>query len=466
MPLPSDPKLAPRPGADEFARVLDVLAQVRRQPAFPAQAMVVCNELARHYGCRQVALGWHEGRYLRLKALNERARFERKMDLVQQMEAAMEEALDQDNEIRFPAVPGATRVTTEHETLARESRLPYLASIPLRPREQACAVLLLQRDDAPFTDAELVALRLLADHLADPLADSHERQRWFGHRLRRFLESKIERLFSLDHFWSKVGAVLGAVALAALLLVKVDYEIEAPFILRAETQAIVAAPFQGYVADVPVRTGDVVERGQLLVALEPRELLLQQALLQAEVEQFTRDQREARDRQDLPRMQIADARRRQSEAGLRQVEFQLENTRIEAPLPGTVVEDNDLSRRIGAPVQKGETLMAISQLDRFHAEIAIRERDVHRVLPASGGRLLFLSTPLTAYPFESATLEPAGQPTEQGNTIIARASFTGDVPAWWRPGLSGTAKLHGGRRSPAWIVSHRFLDWLRYRLWW
>lgn len=466
MPPSSHGNAAPLPGAVEFARVLDILAQLRRQTTFAAQAMTICNEVARHYRCRQVSLGWQEGRYLRLKSLNERADFERKMDLVQQIEAAMEEAQDQDNEVRYPATGAGRQVTVEHETLARDSRTPFLASVPLRVNDRPCAVLLLQRDDAPFEDSELIALRLLADHVAAPLAEAHHRQRWIGHRLRAFAEARIAKVFGLDHFWTKVGVLFGALLLAGLLFVKVDYYIEGAFVLRAQVQAIVAAPFQGYVSEVRTHTGDVVASGQLLAVLDPRELLQQQSLLEAEIEQYARSQRDARHSQNLSQMQIADARRRQSEAALQQVRFRLANSRIVAPLSGTVVEDNDLPRRLGTPVQKGDLLLTISQLDRFYAEIAIKEGDIHLVTPAAGGRLLFLSAPLTGFPFAAVELEPAGQARSDGNVVIARAAFAGQVPAWWRPGLSGTAKLYGGRRSPAWILSHRFLDWLRYRLWW
>jgi hypothetical protein len=38
-------------------------------------------------------------------------------------------------------------------------------------------------------------------------------------------------------------------------------------------------------------------------------------------------------------------------------------------------------------------------------------------------------------------------------------------PADLRPGLQGVAKIEAGNRTPAWIWTHRFFDWLRLALW-
>ena len=37
---------------------------------------------------------------------------------------------------------------------------------------------------------------------------------------------------------------------------------------------------------------------------------------------------------------------------------------------------------------------------------------------------------------------------------------------WWRPGMTGLARIDVGQRSIAWILTHRMLDNLRLLLWW
>jgi hypothetical protein len=34
-----------------------------------------------------------------------------------------------------------------------------------------------------------------------------------------------------------------------------------------------------------------------------------------------------------------------------------------------------------------------------------------------------------------------------------------------RPGMEGVAKIEAGRRSLFWMITHRFVDWLRLAVW-
>ena len=37
---------------------------------------------------------------------------------------------------------------------------------------------------------------------------------------------------------------------------------------------------------------------------------------------------------------------------------------------------------------------------------------------------------------------------------------------WWRPGMSGSARIDAGERQVAWILTHRIVDTIRLWLWW
>jgi hypothetical protein len=37
---------------------------------------------------------------------------------------------------------------------------------------------------------------------------------------------------------------------------------------------------------------------------------------------------------------------------------------------------------------------------------------------------------------------------------------------WWRPGMSGIAKLDVGRRRIIWIATHRTIDFFQMLMWW
>jgi hypothetical protein len=63
-------------------------------------------------------------------------------------------------------------------------------------------------------------------------------------------------------------------------------------------------------------------------------------------------------------------------------------------------------------------------------------------------------------------MEPMAVPKEKGNVFIIHASFPDGVQPWWRPGMTGVAKLDIGRRKFIWVLAHRTVDFLRLRLWW
>jgi hypothetical protein len=38
--------------------------------------------------------------------------------------------------------------------------------------------------------------------------------------------------------------------------------------------------------------------------------------------------------------------------------------------------------------------------------------------------------------------------------------------AWWRPGMTGLARIDVGDKNIFWILTHRLVDNLRLLLWW
>jgi len=88
---------------DRLRLVLDVLAGVNRSERFKSMCMALCNELATRLRCQRVSLGFLEGRYVRLQAISHTDTVGRQMKLTQDIEAAMEECLDQDVEVIYPA---------------------------------------------------------------------------------------------------------------------------------------------------------------------------------------------------------------------------------------------------------------------------------------------------------------------------------------------------------------------------
>lgn len=444
---------------------LEIMAQFNAEKHFLAAAMGLCNSIASRLKCERVSVGWCEKGYVRLQAMSRTERFDRKMEAVGALETAMDEAVDQDEEIVFPAPEGALFVGRDHEKFALKHRVQNMVSLPIRLEEKVVGVISCERQSGAFSLPELQVLRLIADQAARRLQDLKRLDRWFGARLAFVIREKAAKLIGPEHTWAKLIGASVAILLLVLIFLKVPYRVEAKFILRAEKIAFLSAPFKGFIKEALVRPGDLVTNRQPLVRLNTDELLLEESSAIAEMARFQREAERARATNALAEMQIALSQHDQAKARLELTRFRLEQSSIRAPYRGVVTE-GDLRDRIGAPVEQGDTMLKVAQLVELYVEAEVLERDVHELKANANGEIAFVSQPALKFPIRLRQLEPAAVPKEGANVFLVRCELPEGVHEWWRPGMSGICKFDAGKRNLLWIATHRTLDTLRLWLWW
>ncbi|KPK86128.1 MAG: hypothetical protein AMJ81_01995 [Phycisphaerae bacterium SM23_33] len=238
---------------------LEALSAVNGSDRFAAAAMAMCNEVASRWQCDCVSLGFLAGRYVKLKAMSHTEKLSRKMKLVQTIEAAMEECLDQDLEVLYPPASQAAYISRATGELATRHGPAAVASVPLRREAKVVAVLTAQRPaENVFTTEEMESLRLTCDLCTPRLVDLHEHDRWVGARAAASAREALAAGLGPKHTWLKLAAVLAMVVLAALIFGKGEYRADAPFALEATLQQRLPAPFDGYLMQVYVDPGDNV----------------------------------------------------------------------------------------------------------------------------------------------------------------------------------------------------------------
>ena len=450
---------------EKMAGAVDLLVQVNNGKKFLSAALAFCNGLATRYRCDRVSLGWLEKGYLRLRAISRVEKFDRHMVAAKELEVAMEEAFDQDEEICWPALEGTQLVTRDHEIFVKEQKVGNICSLPLREDLNPMAVLSCERAEDPFSEAELQQIRLATDLATTRLADLKRRSRWFGARWATFLKEKIAVLLGPEHTWAKVIALIVAVALAILFFGRFNYRVEANFILKSEQVSFLTSPFDGYIEQVLVRPGDAVKENDLLLVLNTDDLVLQEASAEADYRRYLREAEKARAERQLAAMRIAEALADQAQARLDLVRYRLQQSNLASPFDGVVVE-GDLRDRVGSPVEQGESLFKVARTDDLFLEAEVDERDIHEILHRDQGEIAFVSQPKFKYPVTIERTEPAAFPKEAGNVFRVRCLFQEESEDWWRPGMSGVCKLQVEKRSLFWIITHRTVDFLRMKLWW
>jgi hypothetical protein len=446
--------------------VLEALVSVFAQERFIAACLTLCDELAGRLECEQVGIGvLVNNEYVRLKAMSQTSRFDKKAGVVRALEIAMEEAVDQDEEVLWPAPEGISAVTRSHEQYARERGVDCLCTVPVRHLNKVAAAICCERRKRPFSESEVRQVSLLGELVAGRLMDLQDRDKWFGLRLLHKCKEKLSGFLGVERTWLKATALFLFLGFVILFCVPARYRVDASFILKASKMAHLSAPFDGVVDEVNFEIGDSVVEGGELMALDRRVLLLDRVSAAADLQRFRRDAEKRRAEGRLADMRISEALAEQAQAALDLIDYRLESSVITAPFDGVVVE-GEWEDRIHSPVRQGDILAKVAQLDSMYIELQIDNPDIARIKENARGEVAFLSDPRRKYPMKLVRINPAASTVAAEPVFEARAEFATEIRDWWRPGMSGVAKVNVGWKSLWWIFTHRTSDFLRRKLWW
>lgn len=450
---------------DEMAEILDLLLVINQQKHFTGAAMQIVNDIASRFHYSRVNLGWLTDGYIRLEAISHMENFEKKMAVVNELEAAMEEVLDQDQEICIPTTDTYAPVHRDHDTYATTQKVTQMLSLPLRHDGQLVGVLSCESDHEVSDTDNALSLRVLSDQITPRLVMLKDTERGTFRRMKDQFVHCAQSFLGAEKTLAKMLATTLSCLLLASILVKLPYRVEAPFILQSKDVRHVTAPFSSYIDNVHVDLGQHVKTGQPLLSLDNSDLLLEEAEAVANQVRYQREVEKARARNTLIEMKIAQAHANQALARLELIQHQLARTQLCAPIDGILVE-GDFNEQRGRPVEKGEFLCTVAQHQRLYAQINISERDMQDITAQLNGELVFISRPQRAFPFILDQIDPLASTSADGNLFHARSTLLTKQQTWWRPGMSGIAKIDIGSRRVLWIISHRTINFLRLLIWW
>ena len=427
--------------------------------AAAALATALCDRLR----CERVAVGWIHGDCSAVVALSHAADFDPRQAVSERIAAAMDEALEQASTVVVPRRDGAqAQVSLAHAELAGNDARA-LCTVLLADAGMPVGALTFERASARFSPEEIGLCEDAAALAAPILSLKRRAERGWSASTGEAVRGLWKKLSSPEGLRARLWLAAAGLAAAIALFVPVPYYVAAPARLEGSVQRVVVAPVDSFLEQVNVRPGDLVKAGQVLAELATQDLQAERMKRRSELAQHENIYKAALARADRTQLVINQARAAEAQAQLVLVENQLQRSQLRAPFDGIVIK-GDLPQQLGAPVQRGEVLLTLAPDDRYRLIIEVDERDVALVSEGLQGRLALAAVPEVVFDFGVVRLLPVAVAGEGRNFFEVEGALEA-AGKTLRPGMRGVAKIAAGRRSAAWIATHRLFDWLRLAAW-
>ena len=446
-----------------YASVVGLMAACFEQGQYRQALISMVTELTTSFDCERVAFGEYRGHYSQVVALSNSASFDDRSNLMQKLAEAMDEAIEQDQAIRFPDAKSKL-IMRHHQDLSRSYGIGSICTLPLSHDGEIFGAVTLLRDEQHPFDRDTLNLCRQAFSLITPyLALKREQEQGLLIKAATAFRQRLRAWFGLRHLAMKLVVVLLAAIMVGAGLMQGDFRVTAKAVLEGRIQRIVAAPFAGYLLAASARAGDPVSAGQVLASMNDQDIRLQLARLEGELQQSRQQYREAQSKRDLVKVRITDEKINQIRAEIELAGKQLERINLTAPFDGVVIE-GDLSQSLGAPVERGEALFKVAPLDGYRIILKVDESAISHVTPGQTGALILPSLTGRHLPLKVESITVAAQAEDGANIFRVEASLEEGADLL-RPGMQGIGKIQVGRESLLWIWTHEMIDWFRLWLW-
>ncbi len=457
-----------------------LIASINTAPSFKGATIQLTNDLTKQFAVDRVALGWVHGDQVRVEAISDTEHFDRRMAMVQRLQAAMDECLDQEQPVLFPQPPEtgaegdvllAQAIVHAHRELAAGDAKLKVCSLPLRIDEKVVGVMTVESSGQGTIDLGTIELIQAALDLVAPVL-----------RIRRS-DDRILALRAWDStlkgsawlvgpkhtVWKLASIAVFAAAIFVTFYTK-TYRVGAEAVLQPRVKRVISAPFDGIIESIKedLKPGTVVEENEVLVQMDTTELKLSLLDAQAKMAQAAAQESAALKERDTAASEKAHAQWKQAEAQAQFIEDRIRRSAIRAPIGGTVI-NGDLENRIGGTVKLGDSLIEVAKMDDIIAVAQVDDRDISLVRQAfaeqrRGGSIVAKSAPDDPLMLTVERIVPLATAKEGKNTFEVRARIEGRAK-WMVPGAEGLAKFDTQEHRLIWIGTRRVVNAVRLWLW-
>jgi len=444
--------------------VIDSTARVLGERDFEHAALRFVNLMGRYLNAERVVLGFVKGQEVAIHSQSDSSGHSKKHELVKYTTDAMQEAVDQQEPIVWPASNTNSAVVLAHGRLAETEGQSALLTVPLVDKELCYGAVLFERPgDSPFGADEQATAEALANYAGVVLEEKRQSSLPLHAYVRRSFTNQASRLLGPGYLGRKITTLV-VVALAVFFsLARGDYTLGAEAVLEGAELRAVVVPFESYLQSATFRAGDTVSEGEVLAELDTRELRLKRMSWISQQATSMRQYEEALAEQQRAKVQIGKAQVDRAAAELELIDFQIAQATLVAPFDALLVS-GDLSQRIGSVVRQGDILFELSPRQQYRLALYVDEFRINDVLPSQQGRLVLAALPDVEFEFVVTRINPLAEVRDGATVYRVEADLIGEAELL-RVGLEGVAKVDVDERLLIKVWTRGVSDWLRLQLW-
>ena len=450
---------------EQTTTTFDMVATILEQARFREACNGLVTELAVRLDCDQVSVGFIRRNQAEVVAVSHTARFGERMNLIRDIGAAMDEAIDQHAVVSYPVMEDwEYRVTRQHAELASTYRLGAVLTVPLHVQERLVGALTFERGlGEEFDEATVEMADAVASVVGPMLEEKRLNDRNVLVKVGESLSTQLRRLVGPHYFGRKLATALGALLIVFFSFATGDFRVTSDAVLEGLVQRSVVAPFEGYLATQNVRAGETVTEGQLLATLDDRDLSLERLRWSTTHRRHLAEYDRALAERERAEANIIRAQIDQAAAQIELLDEQLTRTRVVAPFNGIIIS-GDLSQSVGATVERGQEFFKITPLDAYRVILEVDDGDIEHIQVGQTGTLRIASIPEDPLNFTVERITPISEQSDGRNFFRVEARLH-RITERIRPGMKGVAKTNIEERRLIRIWTEGLVDWVRLMLW-
>jgi putative peptide zinc metalloprotease protein len=272
--------------------------------------------------------------------------------------------------------------------------------------------------------------------------------------------------------WPRVliPVVVGVASIYLVCVLSLETWVEAPCVILPEERAVVHAEVPGYLEEVLVSEGEEVTPGQPLLRMVNPQLQLQERAEETAIKVLDFQIAQALGTEHLALMGVLNETRAARLARLRELTTQVDSLTVHSPIAGSVLTPK-LDWLRGSSVTAGRSLCEVGQLKQMLVRLVVDERDLGGLAAGAEARVRLRAFPRETFTGAVRELSPCSLHEVPDLALSSQAG--GDVPTYTdararrvptvpcfeltielpnadgrlRPGMTGSAKVHGPSRT-------------------